>query len=68
MNNQVIAIRCSKPSRKFTGHSAIYDPLGNLLLELGKYAEIKSKVIDLRKNNKMEKREKTFLIESQNLL
>lgn len=60
LNNQVFTICCCKPGKKFTGHSLIYDPKGNLLIELGKSAEIKTKKIDLKIIDKWRKEEKIF--------
>ncbi len=60
LNNQLFVVDCSKPGKNFSGHSTIFDPQGNLLLELGKNKSVKSKNIDLFLINKWRKKEKIF--------
>jgi predicted amidohydrolase len=60
LNNQVFAINCCKPGRKYSGHGAIFDPQGNKIIEEGDYAQINTKTLDLSLIKKWRRKEKIF--------
>ena len=59
-NNQLYLVHCCRPGRKFSGHSAIVDPHGDMVLELGKYTAVGSKSVNLDTVRIWREREKTF--------
>ncbi len=67
VNNQLFTIECRKPGERFIGNSAIFNPLGNNLLKLGKRASIRSKTMDISSISRWRKKEKIFQFRKPNL-
>lgn len=59
-SNQVYLIHCCRPGKHYSGRSAIVDPRGDVILELGKYASVRAKTIDLKAIKIWREKEKTF--------
>ncbi|MEW5875548.1 MAG: carbon-nitrogen hydrolase family protein [Candidatus Zixiibacteriota bacterium] len=59
-SNQLYLVHCCLPGRQFSGHSAIIDPQGSVIVELGKYAAVRAKAIDLERVREWRRQEKTF--------
>jgi predicted amidohydrolase len=58
--NQVYLVHCCRPGKAYSGRSAIIDPRGDVVMELGKYASVRTKTIDLKTIKIWREKEKTF--------
>ncbi|MBD3298883.1 MAG: hypothetical protein GF341_09530 [candidate division Zixibacteria bacterium] len=59
-SNQVFLVHCCLPGRNFSGRSAIIDPHGDIVMELGKYTEVRGRTIDMDVVRKWREQEMTF--------
>ncbi len=59
-NNQLYVVHCSRPGRKYAGHSMIIDPQGNILMEAGKNQFVGNRIIDLDMVERWRREEKIF--------
>lgn len=59
-SNQIFLAHCCRPGKRFSGHSTIIDPYGDIVMELGKYTEIRSKTINLDVVRAWREKERTY--------
>lgn len=59
-SNQLFIVHCCLPGKRYSGHSAMIDPKGAVILELGKYTSVRARTIDLAKVREWRIQEKTF--------